>query len=99
MKQSLNEYFQLNIFAPLGLKNINMFPNEQMKKNMAYMNARMVDGQLHPRDHLLHRPLVVTEKAEIEGCVNSGGAGCFAKPQEYCRKLSEGRSSALTDNN
>lgn len=57
-----------------------------MKENLAYMNARTPDGQLHPRDHLLHRPLVVVDRADIENCVNSGGAGCFAKPQEYCRE-------------
>jgi CubicO group peptidase (beta-lactamase class C family) len=84
-KMSLNEYFKKNIFSPLGLKNISMFPTGDMKKNLAYMNARTPDGQLQPRDHLLHRPLVV-EGRDIDDCINSGGAGCFAKPQEYCRK-------------
>ena len=84
--QSLNNYFQEHIFSPLGLKNISMFPSEKMKESLAYMNARTPDGQLHPRDHLLHRPLVVTDQADIDGSVNSGGAGCFAKPQEYCRE-------------
>lgn len=50
------------------------------------MNGRKPDGGLFPRDHLLHRPLVVTDQADIASCVNSGGAGCFAKPQDYCRK-------------
>jgi CubicO group peptidase (beta-lactamase class C family) len=84
---SLNEYFQRNIFQPLGIKNISMFPSNKMKEKLAYMNARTPDGQLHPRDHLLHRPLVVESQQDIATCVNSGGAGCFAQPREYCRKL------------
>lgn len=83
---SLNDYFQRNIFQPLGLKNISMFPSEDMKKKLAYMNARLPDGKLLPRDHLNHRPLMVESKEDIATCVNSGGAGCFAKLQEYCRK-------------
>ncbi|EXJ65514.1 beta-lactamase [Cladophialophora yegresii CBS 114405] len=84
---SLNDYFQRHIFQPLGLKNISMFPNAQMKAKLAYMNARTPDGQLHPRDHLLHRPLVVESEQDIATCVNSGGAGAFALPREYCQIL------------
>jgi CubicO group peptidase (beta-lactamase class C family) len=84
---SLNQYFQENIFQPLGLENISMFPNKEMKERLAYMNARALDGQLSPRDHLLHRPLVVENQDDINSCVNSGGAGCFAKPREYCQIL------------
>ncbi|ETI26882.1 hypothetical protein G647_09981 [Cladophialophora carrionii CBS 160.54] len=84
---SLNNYFQRHIFQPLGLKNISMFPNAQMKARLAYMNARTPDGQLQPRDHLLHRPLVVESEQDIATCVNSGGAGAFALPREYCQIL------------
>ena len=71
---SLNEYFQKNIFKPLGLENISMFTNKQTKERMAYMNARAPDGQLSPRDHLLHRPLVLKIQDKINSCVNSEGA-------------------------
>ncbi|RMD39259.1 hypothetical protein DV735_g5871, partial [Chaetothyriales sp. CBS 134920] len=84
---SLNEYFQRNIFQPLGLKNISLFPNAEMKAKLAYMNQRTPDGQLQARDHLLHRPLVVESQQDIESCVNSGGAGAFAQPREYCQIL------------
>jgi len=84
---SLNDYFQKNIFQPLGLKNISMFPNKEMKARLAYMNSRAPDGQLSPRDHLLHRPLVVENQEEVRSCLNSGGAGCFAQPREYCQIL------------
>lgn len=82
---SLNDYLHRNIFEPLGLKNISMFPTESMKANLAYMSQRAPDGQLSPRDHLLRRPLIVSSLEDVKGCFNSGGAGCFAKPQEYCR--------------
>jgi len=58
-----------------------------MKAKLAYMNARTSDGQLQPRDHLLHRPLVVDSQDEIASCVNSGGAGAFALPRDYCQIL------------
>ena len=84
---SLNDYFHNNIFQPLGLENISMFPSSAMKNALAYMNARAPDGQLSPRDHLLRRPLIVGSQDDIKSCVNSGGAGCFAKPREYCQIL------------
>lgn len=36
----LNDYFQKHIFEPMGVKNINMFPTEEMKKQLAWMHAR-----------------------------------------------------------
>jgi hypothetical protein len=66
-----------------------MFPSPEMKAKLAYMNARAVDGQLHPRDHLLPRPLVVESPEDTATCTNSGGAGAFAVPREYCREFDE----------
>lgn len=65
-----------------------MIPTTSMKANLAYMNARAPNGQLSSRDHVLRWPLVVT-KAEDISRFNSGGgggAGCFAKPQDFCRE-------------
>lgn len=84
--QSLNEFLQRNIFEPLGLENISMIPTAAMKANLAYMNQRASNGQLSARDHLLRRPLIVEQPDDIKTCFNSGGGGCFARPQEYCRK-------------
>lgn len=63
-----------------------MIPSRDMRRRLAYMNARNADGTLRARDHLLRAPLVVDpdNKAEVERIFNSGGAGMFAKPQEYC---------------
>lgn len=82
---SLNDYLHQNVFEPLGLKNISMFPTASMKARLAYMNQRAPNGQLSGRDHVLRRPLIVESESDIKSCFNSGGAGCFARPQDYCR--------------
>lgn len=83
---SLNDYLHKHIFEPLGLKNISMIPTKAMKEKLAYMHHRNSDGSLIGRDHLLRRPLVVETPDEIRTCFNSGGAGCFSQPSDYCRK-------------
>lgn len=77
---------QENLFQPLGLKNINMFPTEDMKKKLAFMHQRAPDGKLSARDHLLRRAITASTPEEKKAIFNSGGAGAFAKPSEYCRK-------------
>lgn len=70
----------------MGITDMSMIPTESMRSRLAYMNARDQDGSLRPRDHLLRAPLVVDleDQAEVDKIFNSGGAGMFAKPQEYC---------------
>ena len=65
-----------------------MIPNHDMRRRLAFMNARSPDGTLKPREHPLKAPLVVDldNKDEVAKVFNSGGAGIFAKPQEYCSK-------------
>ncbi|OAA44200.1 Beta-lactamase/transpeptidase-like protein [Metarhizium rileyi] len=84
---SLNEYIQQNICKPLRLRHLSMFPTEEMKKNLAYMHQRAPNGKLSQREHLHRRPLTVTTAEQKEAILNSGGAGIFAKPQDYCRVL------------
>ncbi|KAL8885862.1 MAG: hypothetical protein Q9215_006336 [Flavoplaca cf. flavocitrina] len=83
---SLNDYFHMKIFQPLGIKNISFFPSENMKGNLAHMHQRDTDGNLRERNHLLRRPLVV-QGDDVERTFNSAGAGCFAQPSEYCQIL------------
>ncbi|KAJ8111000.1 hypothetical protein ONZ43_g5731 [Nemania bipapillata] len=78
----LNDYLQKHILQPLGLKNMSMVPTQEMKSKLAYMHAKDQDGTLRPRNHLLRAPLVVSH--DNEALFHSGGAGMFAKPQEYC---------------
>ncbi|KAG9191056.1 beta-lactamase/transpeptidase-like protein [Alternaria panax] len=79
---SLNDYCLKNIFEPLGLKNITMFPTEDMKKRLAHMHQRNHDGSLVERDHLMLKVLGAKSN-EISDILNSGGAGAFATPSDY----------------
>lgn len=84
---SLNDYFQKHTFEPMGIKDVTTSPNAQMKKDLAFLNSRdpelnlrlNVDGQLN------RRPLIVTKPEDIKSTFNAGGAGCFARPAEYCQ--------------
>lgn len=69
---------------------MSMIPDKDMRNRIAYMHSRDADGKIRPRDHLNRLPLVVNpdDESETRRVFNSGGAGMFAKPQEYCRKLS-----------
>ncbi|KAJ5670846.1 beta-lactamase/transpeptidase-like protein [Penicillium maclennaniae] len=86
---TLNAYLQEYVFQPLGIKDMSMIPSHDMRRRIAYMNYRNPDGTLRARDHLLRAPLVVDpdNKTEVARVFNSGGAGMFAKPQEYCKVL------------
>ncbi|PKS05633.1 hypothetical protein jhhlp_008152 [Lomentospora prolificans] len=96
---TLNDYLQKNVIQPLGLKDMSMIPNASMKSRLAYMNFRESDGTLRPRDHLHRAPLVVNteDKAEVARVFNSGGAGMFAKPQEYATERKEVLAVLLND--
>lgn len=83
---TLNAYLQKHVLQPLGIKNMSMIPSHEMRQKLAYMNHRSPDGTLRSRDHPNRAPLVVDpdNEAEVARVFNSGGAGMFAKPQEYC---------------
>ena len=74
---------------PLGLANMNMIPTAAMRAKLAYCHFRQPDGTIRHRNHLQRAPLVVDldNKDEIARIFNSGGAGMFAKPQEYTQVL------------
>ncbi|KAI1809682.1 beta-lactamase/transpeptidase-like protein [Poronia punctata] len=84
---SLNDYIQKNIFGPLGLENINMFPTPAMKAKLAYMHLRDASGKIGLRDHIARRALLANTDEEKKKAFSSGGGGLFAKPQEYARIL------------
>lgn len=83
---SLNSYLQKHVFEPLGIKDIDMFPSPSMKDNLAHMHHKTSDGRIFQRNHLLRRPLMVDSEGIVK-TYNSAGAGCFAKPVEYCGEL------------
>ncbi|KAK5306481.1 hypothetical protein LTR99_002172 [Exophiala xenobiotica] len=85
----LNDYFQAHIFKPMGITHINMFPTDQMKADLAYMNSRAPDGSLSLNldGHLNRRPLYAKTKEEVDTTFHAGGAGCFARPSQYCQVI------------
>ncbi|KAK0390751.1 hypothetical protein NLU13_0254 [Sarocladium strictum] len=85
----LNDYLQENVLKPIGITEMSMIPSLEMRSKLAYMHQRDPDGTLRPRDHLLRAPLVVdpSNKAEVDRIFNSGGAGMYAKPRDYCKVL------------
>lgn len=93
----LNDYMQKNIFQPLGLTEMSMIPNKEMRSKLAYMHQREKDGKLRPRDHLQRVPIVVdlTDEKKVGEIFNSGGAGMFARPQEYCSASTPPRATCF----
>ncbi|KAK5408729.1 hypothetical protein LTR20_009533 [Exophiala xenobiotica] len=85
----LNDYFQENIFKPMGISNISMVPTEDMKARLAYMHLRSANGELrlHPNGHVNRRPLYASTEAEKAATFHSGGAGCFARPSDYAQVI------------
>jgi len=83
----LNDYFQEHIFKPLGISNVNMFPTQEMRSNLAYLHQRDGSGKLNERSHIYRRAFQQTTKEEQEKFLHSGGAGLFAKPKEYVKIL------------
>ncbi|KAL3465216.1 beta-lactamase/transpeptidase-like protein [Aspergillus heterothallicus] len=86
---TLNNYLQKHVFEPLGIRDMSMIPNRDMRSRLAYMNHRNSEGKCRGRDHLLRLPLVVDpdNEEEVKRVFNSGGAGMFAKPGDYCKVL------------
>ncbi|RAK93887.1 beta-lactamase family protein [Aspergillus costaricaensis CBS 115574] len=82
---SLEDYFQLYIYQPLGIKDISFFPTTEMKLSLAAMHQRAKDGTLSVRDHLYRYPLLPPNPGGEEDRFCMGGAGCFGKPLEFCR--------------
>jgi CubicO group peptidase (beta-lactamase class C family) len=86
--ERLNDLIQKNIMQPLGLKNVNMIPTADMKKNLASMHQRWPESQkAEERDHIYRQPLMAETKEELDNLLHSGGAGAYARPTEYCQVL------------
>lgn len=84
----LNDWIQKHIMEPLGLKNINMFPTEHMKKELAIMHQRWPgSSDSEERDHVYREPLIAETEHEKKHIFHSGGAGAYAKPVEYVQVL------------
>ncbi|KAK8041622.1 Beta-lactamase-related protein [Apiospora phragmitis] len=86
---SLNDYMQKHLFAPLGVKDMSMIPSREMRSRLVHMHARGKDGTLKARDYLFPALLEIDpdDESQTRQVFNSGGAGMFAKPHEYCKML------------
>ncbi|KAL1984425.1 hypothetical protein VTN96DRAFT_9119 [Rasamsonia emersonii] len=80
----LDDYFKKHIFEPLGIRDLTFFPSDDMKRRLVYMHQRTADGKVTLREegHPLKRALDPIGKKHV---YQSGGAGCFAVPSEYCK--------------
>ena len=85
----LNDYFQMNICEPLGLKHINLFPTEDMKRELVSMSTRNADGTITTsrNGHPYRRPLIVKTAEEAKTIFHSGGGGCFGRPIEHAQVI------------
>ncbi|KAK5126723.1 hypothetical protein LTR85_009657 [Meristemomyces frigidus] len=85
----LNDWIQQNIMQPLNLKAINMFPTDEMKKELAFMHQRWPgdSSKCEERDHIYREPLLAETDHEKKHIFHSGGAGAYAKPAEYVQVL------------
>jgi len=84
----LNDYFQQHILEPMKLTHINMFPTDDMRQNLAWMHSRDLHTgklKLSIDGHLNRAPLVAKTQAEKDAIFQQGGAGCFARPNQYAQ--------------
>ncbi|PWY94746.1 beta-lactamase [Aspergillus sclerotioniger CBS 115572] len=87
---SLNDYFQENIFTPLTIKEINMFPTPAMLSRLCFMNKRTPDGKLslNEQGHITRNQFLAQTPSERKQLFNHGGHGLFGRPSEYIHILS-----------
>lgn len=79
---------KLTALPPFSHRYIDMFPTSEMKSQLAWMNARSPkDGSLalNMNGHLNRRPLTAKTQAELDDTFHAGGAGCFARPNQYAQ--------------
>ncbi|ETS77279.1 hypothetical protein PFICI_11153 [Pestalotiopsis fici W106-1] len=90
----LNDWIQTRIMQPLGLSGINMFPTDDMKRDLAYMHQKWPGSSssqssagAEERDHMYREPLLAETEADKARLLHSGGAGAFGRPRDYVQVL------------
>ncbi|KAK5944906.1 hypothetical protein PMZ80_002108 [Knufia obscura] len=87
----LNDYFLEHILKPMNITHVNMFPTQEMKSKMAWMHSRDLHTGVLKRaidGHLNRAPMVAKTQAEKDAIFQQGGAGCFARPNQYAQIIS-----------
>lgn len=81
----LGDYMQKNIFEPLGIKDMAFLPTQHMRENLVHAQQILPDGSVCEIDHPSRRAIFMADEPDAkEKIFQSGGAGLFAKPHEYC---------------
>lgn len=82
----LGDYFQKNIFEPLDIRDMGFLPTQQMRENLVSANQLQADGSVQEIDHPSRRAIFFADEPDAKDKIfQSGGAGLFAKPSEYCK--------------
>lgn len=78
---SLDEYFQKNIFQPLGIRHASFLPQAAgLSDKLVGSHYRNPSGVISANDHWMQR-----DESKIQ--VHYGGAGLWANAAEYCQVL------------
>lgn len=87
---SLNNHFQESIFAPLNVKELNMFPAPEMLSRLWFMNKCASNGKvsLNEYGHLNQSQFLAHTPEEKKVLFNHGGHGLFGRPSEYLQIIS-----------
>lgn len=85
--QSLQDYCSSNIFEPLGIQNVSFVPTQHMRDNLVTCSQAQHNGKIIDIDHPFRRAIFHADRPKAGALFQSGGAGCLAKPKEYCQIL------------
>lgn len=91
--ERMEDYAKTHIFDPLGLKDLTMFPNKDMKARLSKMNHRSLkDGRLQEGIHWMQYALDMSTKQERESTWQNGGGNFFSSPADFCGKANKWKS-------
>ncbi|RFU33288.1 hypothetical protein B7463_g3052, partial [Scytalidium lignicola] len=83
-KMTLGEYFEENIFSPLGTTSSAIIPSASIRSRMGAMHSRDSSGKFHVTEHLNR---IAFDPSSETGYFESGGAGLFSTTSDYCQIL------------
>jgi CubicO group peptidase (beta-lactamase class C family) len=81
----LEEYFQENIYKPLGIKNAGFYMSSDMKANLAQMHLRLDNGTVIKVPHMVEA--ANQEPGTKVKC--GGGSGSFATLEGFSSKMTQ----------
>ncbi|OAP57940.1 hypothetical protein AYL99_08678 [Fonsecaea erecta] len=83
--ERMEAYVKKHISEPLGLKDISLFPNGNMKARLAQLSRRSLqNGRLEERPHFIQAVLDLNTADERERAFQNAAGGFFSSPADYC---------------